>query len=456
MECRHSNPAIYAGIAGAATFAVPTYAHAVEVFGTNIPLSETGLAFVGGCVSGAVVASGVSVVVEHLMYAAEDKRAAERELGIAAARSEAKHAAGQRAPKHAQTSQSVAVSGKHVAPAGRSNASYGRHSAAARAVEEWEKTGEIRSLDFSTSAFMQAAQAETPRVHTADESSSSVVSAQQTDYADVAESYVKKITLAERMSARAKGVADVLYERLNANKMDGLPVIARADGTVADMGVAWWDNAFDEQQLSAASFSEVADVPAVPQNYQVQALEAQPQTNSLASRLAEISLPEPEAPNPYQAQPLQTQKEAEVQARAQELVEDLRWSDKQQDLWAVALNALDERFAEQIALGPTSEQNTFVDEVGDLDSIDEPEGLEPPTQFMSFKPTAGHPEVQDTNSYVDLLIDQEFAQNSSTAARKSVRGVMRNYLKIVEGGTGQIAKGKHFAPAVTPAAQMAY
>lgn len=417
MASGHVHPAIYAGIAGAAVYAVPTYAHAVEVFGTEIPLSEAGLAFVGGCVSGAVVATGATLVVNHLSEVSRERKEAENMFASAA------HAPRVSAPKHAVSQEEVAQPApKHAAPAGRSNAGYGRHSAAARAVNEWEKTGAIRMQDIpeapSHAAWVSDADFE--------------VEIDSSDYADVAEAYVKKLNFAERMQARAQGVADVLYNRLNADKMKDMPVIARGQNLtgVSQENIwkedAWWQGEFvdDLEPVDAFAANTTASIAQTPS-----------------------------------AQPMAQASVADQPVAVAETAEEPRWSEAQQDLWAVALEALDDRFAEQIALGPNTNQPMFSDEVGDIDTIDEPEGLEPVTEFMSFKPMAGHPDVQDTSSYIDLLIDQEFSHNSSSSARQSVRGVLRNYLKVIDGGTGQLvrqAAPKHMAAPLTPSAQVAY
>lgn len=383
MLSRQTAPVLYAGLAGAATFAVPTYAHAVEVFGADNPMSEAGLVFVAGCVSGALVASSVTVAVEHFYNKAQEQKAAKEYFY-----ENASHAQGsQCAPKHAKGAS---------APAGRSNASFGRHSAAARAVDEWEKTGEIR---------MQMVPAPAPAHAAWDTNDASEQQASSDDYVDIADAYVQKITLAERLNIRARGVAEVLRERFTASKMEGMPIIQRADGSVADMGENWWESIAQESYVQEVS-AKASD----------------------ASRAQAAEDTAPAAP---------------VAAPAQ-------------DLWSDALSALDDRFAEQIALGPQREQALFVDEIGDADTIDEPEGLEPNTMFMSFRPQAGHSELTDTSSYVDLLIDQEFSRNSSAAARNNVRGALRNYLKVIEGGTGKISHGKHFAASVAPVAQVAY
>jgi len=57
-------------------------------------------------------------------------------------------------------------------------------------------------------------------------------------------------TFAERMTNRARGVADLLSERLTSDMMAGVPIIARADGSVGDVGTTWWDKAMEEDNVS--------------------------------------------------------------------------------------------------------------------------------------------------------------------------------------------------------------
>lgn len=271
--------------------------------------------------------------------------------------------------------------------------------------------------------------------------------APSTDIEDVAQSYVRTRTLAKRMAARAKGVADVLSERLSASRMEGLPVIERADGSVADLGESWWDDTVGEKGLGEGLVAPVsAPAPYAP----VSAAPGVGRRNpAVASRVPAISAPVPsvaDAP-PSPAEPFvygaasapAAPEPLEPPTSAAERTSDMQ----REDLWAVALAALDEKFEEQIALGPDAPGVGFVaDDADDADALDEPEGLEPATRFMPFRPQAGHPEVDDTDSYVSLLIDQEFARNRSEAARDSAKRSQRSgshdYLKVIDGGTGDI------------------
>lgn len=103
-------------------------------------------------------------------------------------------------------------------------------------------------------------------------------------------------------------------------------------------------------------------------------------------------------------------------------------------MWDAALAAMGERI-DQMQSSPV-----FHDTVGGVDSIDEPEGLESPTRFIPFRTPAGHPEVVDTESYVDYLIGEEFSRNSSQAVRRQ----SREYLRVLRGGSQDLrATARH-------------
>ena len=228
MTSRRANPAIYAGLAGACAWGVPTCAQALTVMGHEVPTSDPAFTFAAGCVVGAVVAGGVSAVVSHAVAS----RAARDEVASAMA---SVHEPVQR------TAASVPAADETAARSAQSRPS---------AMREWEQTGNIRVQSVSDSEQAEAAIEDAWSAWEAGAKASS-------DYVDVAEGYVRTRTFAERMSARAKGVASVLSERLGAAKMDGLPVIARADGSVGDVGESWWDEAFGAVLCGAHGVDEV-------------------------------------------------------------------------------------------------------------------------------------------------------------------------------------------------------
>lgn len=96
MTSRRANPAIYAGLAGACAWGVPTCAQALTVMGHEVPTSDPAFTFAAGCVVGAVVAGGVSAVVSHAVAS----RAARDEVAsaMAAAHEPVRRTAGASAP----------------------------------------------------------------------------------------------------------------------------------------------------------------------------------------------------------------------------------------------------------------------------------------------------------------------------------------------------------------------
>lgn len=447
MTSRRANPAIYAGLAGACAWGVPTCAQALTVMGHEVPTSDPAFTFAAGCVVGAVVAGGVSAVVSHAVAS----RAARDEVASAMA---AAHE-----PVRRTAGASASAADETAARSAQSRPS---------AMREWEQTGNIRVQSVSDSEQAEAAIEDAWSAWEAGAKASS-------DYVDVAEGYVRTRTFAERMSARAKGVASVLSERLGAAKMDGLPVIARADGSVGDVGESWWDEAFgaDVRTVASASFggqsvedtmagnsavlftaqtpAEAAAARAVWQSQQAgapqPAAEPQAPTASQGTPTPRPAAPASDAPTVrQQAQVRPRSVRDELDARLgnpeEAFPEKKRYTDEQQDLWAVALAALDERYEEQVNMAAPAPAPAPMP-VG-TEMLDEPEGLAADTAFIPFRPQAGHPEVVDTDSYVDLLVDQELARNESASVRRLARHKIRDYFKVID-GTGDITGARHLA-----------
>ena len=242
------------------------------------------------------------------------------------------------------------------------------------------------------------------------------------DYGQIAENYVNRITFRERMARRAEGVAAALSGRIGSGMMDGLPVIERADGSVGDVGTSWWTTEVGRERIDA-------------------------NTGFAADEVAQISIP-----SSFSADAARTALEAvrEQQSRSRADI-------------ASRLAFIDEGvFPEHRSVAadpetPNQDPIEFIDAVGNSETLDEPDNMEPDTSFIPFRTPAGHPEVVDTESYVDYLIEDEFGRNSSKAARRT----SRRYLRILEGGTSatgtsmrhlsgstnvRTRSGKHFAP----------
>lgn len=447
MTSRRANPAIYAGLAGACAWGVPTCAQALTVMGHEVPTSDPAFTFAAGCVVGAVVAGGVSAVVSHAMAS----RAARDEVAsaMAAAHEPVRRTAGASAPAADETAARSAQS-------------------CPSAMREWEQTGNIRVQSVSDSEQAETAIEDAWSAWEAGAKASS-------DYVDVAEGYVRTRTFAERMSARAKGVASVLSERLGAAKMDGLPVIARADGSVGDVGESWWDEAFgaDVRTVASASFGGQSVEDTMAGNSAVLFTAQTPAEAAAARAVWQSQQPgtpqpaaEPQAPTASQATPTPrpaapasdaptVQQQAQVRPRSvrdeldarlgnpeEAFPEKKRYTDEQQDLWAVALAALDERYEEQVNMAAPAPAPASMPASAEM--LDEPEGLAADTAFIPFRPQAGHPEVVDTDSYVDLLVDQELARNESASVRRLARHKIRDYFKVID-GTGDITGARHLA-----------
>ena len=262
------------------------------------------------------------------------------------------------------------------------------------------------------------------------------------DYGQIAENYVNRITFRERMARRAEGVAAALSGRIGSGMMDGLPVIERADGSVGDVGTSWWTTEVGRERIDANTgfaADEVAQI-SIPSSFSADAartaLEAVREQQSrsrldIASRLAFID----EGVFP------------EHRSVAEAATDD----------WEQALRSMEENLAADPET-PNQDPIEFIDAVGNSETLDEPDNMEPDTSFIPFRTPAGHPEVVDTESYVDYLIEDEFGRNSSKAARRT----SRRYLRILEGGTSATStgmrhlsgstnvrtrSGKHFAPA---------
>ena len=242
----------------------------------------------------------------------------------------------------------------------------------------------------------------------AEDASAPAPSHAASDYEDIAENYVGRATFRERMARRAGGVAATLRDRLGASMMDGVPVIARADGTVGDVGTAWWKNAVGEQSIiSDSGFAPDDQSFAIPSDFtspDIQLISARPsQTAGISLRVANID---------------------EGAYPERRTVDDLNATDD----WDLALRSLDERIAVEAA---GQDPVPFVDMIGGADTLDEPDNLELQTSFIPFKTPAGHPEVVDTETYVDYLIEDEFSKSSSPVARRS----SSRFLRVLEGGT---------------------
>lgn len=395
------NPAVLAGLMGMVALAAPQTAHALSLQeASDFVLASPERAFALGVASGALavgVACGAVCAV----------RARSR-------RNEEQVAAGFAPVTGTSEFPSTDLDEKFAADAPRP-----RHMRVVQAAPEPE----------AETGVSAAAQAPVAPTHATD------------DYGQIAENYVNRITFRERMARRAEGVAAALSGRIGSGMMDGLPVIERADGSVGDVGTSWWTTEVGRERIDANTgfaADEVAQI-SIPSSFSADAartaLEAVREQQSrsrvdIASRLAFID----EGVFP------------EHRSVAEAATDD----------WEQALRSMEENLAADPET-PNQDPIEFIDAVGNSETLDEPDNMEPDTSFIPFRTPAGHPEVVDTESYVDYLIEDEFGRNSSKAARRT----SRRYLRILEGGTSatgtgmrhlsgstnvRTRSGKHFAP----------
>lgn len=245
-----------------------------------------------------------------------------------------------------------------------------------------------------------------------------------TDYVNVAERYVSDERKQKNKAMRAKGVAAVLVERMDLQK--GFPTIERGVSQV-DLSESWWD---DLEPVSP----NVTAAPA-PEPYELTPREKRilARENAAKRRAAErIS--------------------RSVAQIDQGMYPELRTADdldEGEDLWAMALSAMEDHMPQVV----------FSDNVGNADTIDEPDGLEANTNFLTFRARNRRPDINDTAAYINYIVGDELARSSSDAVRRR----SKSYLTLLEGGTqntGRVGRhvrgtrelqasstGKHFAQA---------
>lgn len=262
------NPAVYAGLAGALAWASPVSASALSVFGREIPSGDPGVAFVSGAVMGAFCAACVTLVATHAGRRREARgdafASAYGVRGVGAADSAEEGPVGERPVR----------SGTHAAVRREGAPSHGVPLEPADLVEvdadvtasevggphrkRSGVTGSIYLPDLDeaagASALADAMEAErrSAEVRPGEAGASSGPARELSDLEEAAERYVRGLELGRRMASKARGVASVLAERLETSHMDGIPVIERADGTVADLGEPWWNGAMGDHVVAGA------------------------------------------------------------------------------------------------------------------------------------------------------------------------------------------------------------
>lgn len=271
---------------------------------------------------------------------------------------------------------------------------------------------------------------------------------------------------AERSQRRARGVRSLLSERIGNNFfMEGLPVIQRADGTVGDVGTAWWENTLSGTitHLGTTSAEDSARIGMRPVD-ETSELEVD---RALADRLATQdvsrrheraqalaqSLPGFGAPEAREAQPrgkasptgqaacVPAPARPEKRRRADVRVPEVgapaprqAKADAEGDLFEQALSAMDE-----------SLPNMSVRTSDDADALVVPEAaaemLTGNVLSGSAAPLPGASDGFDAVRHADLIVQEEVERN----ARERRAGTRRAGLRVIDGGTSDLGEARRQA-----------
>ena len=265
------NPAVVAGLlSGLVLVAEPASAYALTA--NEIRQTPLGAIFTGIGVGLAAVAviSGAALVVSRSVNRGEKIDEAEVKSQSAATFQSSDEAA---SPKQVAAASNFSPEESIVIPLDSSRRSIAAYKPKHMRASQWDMTGSIRVQ----SAELPVQPAESPAkksqvVSTAAEGvlpvrAKKAPAHSTNDYAQIAENYTKLLSWRERTVARAKGAAAVLLERLGQDPMDGLPIIERADGTVGDVGTAWWTKAVGEESITRDFGIAEIGAEAIPEDF---------------------------------------------------------------------------------------------------------------------------------------------------------------------------------------------
>lgn len=265
------NPAVVAGLlSGLVLVAEPASAYALTA--NEIRQTPLGAIFTGIGVGLAAVAiiSGAALVVSRSVNRGEKIDEIEAKSQSAATFQSSDEAL---SSKQVSAASNFSPEESIVIPLDSSRRSIAAYKPKHMRASQWDMTGSIRVQ----SAELPVQPAEPPAkksqvVSTAAEGvlpvrAKKAPAHSTNDYAQIAENYTKLLSWRERTVARAKGAAAVLLERLGQDPMDGLPIIERADGTVGDVGTAWWTKTVGEESITRDFGIAEIGAEAIPEDF---------------------------------------------------------------------------------------------------------------------------------------------------------------------------------------------
>lgn len=258
------NPAVVAGLlSGLVLVAEPASAYALTA--NEIRQTPLGAIFTGIGVGLAAVAviSGAALVVSRSVNRGEKIDEVEAKSQSAATFQSSDEAL---SSKQVSAASNFSPEESIVIPLDFSRRSIAAYKPKHMRASQWDMTGSIR---------VQSAEPPAEKSQVVSVATGSVLPVRAkkapahstNDYAQIAENYTKLLSWRERTVARAKGAAAVLLERLGQDPMDGLPIIERADGTVGDVGTAWWTKAVGEESITRDFGIAEIGAEAIPEDF---------------------------------------------------------------------------------------------------------------------------------------------------------------------------------------------
>ena len=265
------NPAVVAGLlSGLVLVAEPASAYALTA--NEIRQTPLGAIFTGIGVGLAAVAviSGAALVVSRSVNRGEKIDEVEAKSQSAATFQSSDEAL---SSKQVSAASNFSPEESIVIPLDSPRRSIAAYKPKHMKASQWDMTGSIRVQSAEPPVQSTELPAKKTQVVTAAAEGVLPVRAKKApahstnDYAQIAENYTKLLSWRERTVARAKGAAAVLLERLGQDPMDGLPIIERADGTVGDVGTAWWTKAVGEESITRDFGIAEIGAEAIPEDF---------------------------------------------------------------------------------------------------------------------------------------------------------------------------------------------
>ncbi|MBF0910252.1 MAG: hypothetical protein HXK47_02025 [Atopobium sp.] len=265
------NPAVVAGLlSGLVLVAEPASAYALTA--NEIRQTPLGAIFTGIGVGLAAVAviSGAALVVSRVANRGEKTDGVEAKIQLSTTSQVEDEAA---SPKRVAAASNFSPEESLVIPLDSPRRSIAAYKPKHMKASQWDMTGSIRVQSAEPPVQSTELPAKKAQVVSAAAEGVLPVRAKKApahstnDYAQIAENYTKLLSWRERTVARAKGAAAVLLERLGQDPMDGLPIIERADGTVGDVGTAWWTKAVGEESITRDFGIAEIGAEAIPEDF---------------------------------------------------------------------------------------------------------------------------------------------------------------------------------------------